>query len=210
MVYDFDKIVDRSDNHAAKYDERLKKFGRADVLPLWVADMDFTTAQPIIDALVARAQQGLWGYTARPDSYNEAMCDWQRRRKGLVIDPALVSHALGVVPALSALVRVFTQPGDGVLIQTPVYNEFYDVVEAWDRKVVENKLLEQGGKWSVDFDDFERKLDEVSLFILCSPHNPLGMVFSREDLSRMAELCLKKKVLIISDEIHSDLVFFRP
>ena len=141
MKYDFDKVVDRTGNRAAKYDERTKKFGTDQVIPLWIADMDFQTAQPIIDALTARAQEGIWGYTSRPASYFQAICGWQQRRNGWTIDQNLVSWSLGVVPALSALVRLFTPDGSKVLIQTPVYSEFYDVTEAWNRTVVENQLV---------------------------------------------------------------------
>ncbi len=208
MIYDFDTPVDRSENHAAKYDERLKKFGREDVIPLWIADMDFRTAQPVIDALTARAQQGLWGYTARPDSYFDAICDWQRRRNGWEIDRSLLSWSLGVVQSLSAIVKNFTPEGGNVLIQTPVYSEFYDVTEAWDRTVLENPLIEENGRWHVDYDDLERKLRQADLFIFCSPHNPLGILWSREEVERIARLCLKYKVLMVSDEIHADLVFW--
>lgn len=207
MKYDFDKVVDRSRNHAAKYDERIKKFGTDKVIPLWIADMDFKTAQPIIDALTARAQEGVWGYTSRPDSYFDAICGWQQRRNGWTIDKNLISWSLGVVPALSAIVRLFTPDGSKVLIQTPVYSEFYDVTEAWNRTVVENQLVEKDGKWTIDWADFEAKLPQVSMFLLCSPHNPLGIVWTREELTRMAELCHKYNVLLVSDEIHSDLVF---
>lgn len=208
MIYDFDTPVDRSENHAAKYDERLKKFGREDVIPLWIADMDFRTAQPVIDALTTRAQQGLWGYTARPDSYFDAICDWQRRRNGWEIDRSLLSWSLGVVQSLSAIVKNFTPEGGNVLIQTPVYSEFYDVTEAWDRTVLENPLIEENGRWRVDYDDLERKLRQADLFIFCSPHNPLGILWSREEVERIARLCLKYKVLMVSDEIHADLVFW--
>ena len=207
MKYDFDKVVDRTGNRATKYDERTKKFGTDQVIPLWIADMDFQTAQPIIDALTARAQEGIWGYTSRPASYFQAICGWQQRRNGWTIDQNLVSWSLGVVPALSALVRLFTPDGSKVLIQTPVYSEFYDVTEAWNRTVVENQLVEKDGKWTIDWADFEAKLPQVSMFLLCSPHNPLGIVWTREELTRMAGLCRKHNVLLVSDEIHSDLVF---
>jgi len=207
MKYNFDEVIDRSNNHAAKYDERKKKFGTDDVIPLWIADMDFRTAQPVIDALKARAQEGIWGYTSRPDSYFESICNWQLRRNGWKIDKNLISWSLGVVPALSSIIKTFTEPGDKVMIQTPVYPEFYDVVEAWDLDVVENQLIENDGKWSIDFDDFEKKIHEVKMFLLCSPHNPLGIVWNREDLMRMAELCIANEVLLVSDEIHSDLIF---
>lgn len=207
MKYNFDEVIDRNGNRAAKYDERIKKFGNADVIPLWVADMDFKTAQPIIDAMKEKAEEGIWGYTSRPDSYFESVCGWQKRRNGWDIDVSLMSWSLGVVPALSAIVKVFSEPGDSVMIQTPVYSEFYDVTEAWGRTVLENRLVEKDGVWSIDFEDFEEKAKQAKMFLLCSPHNPLGIVWSREDLTRMAEICIRHKVLLVSDEIHSDLVF---
>ncbi len=207
MKYDFDQVVDRSKNRSAKYDERKKKFGREDVIPLWVADMDFKTAQPVIDAMKARAEEGIWGYTSRPDSYFDAVCGWQKRRNGWEIDRSMLSFSVGVVPSLSSMVFVFTEPGDKVLIQTPVYSEFYDVTESWGREVIENPMVEKDGVWSVDFEDFEKKAKEAKLFFLCSPHNPLGIVWTREELTRMCEICIANDVLIVSDEIHSDLIF---
>ncbi len=207
MKYEFDTVIDRSGNRAAKYDERLKKFGTEDVIPLWIADMDFRTAQPIIDALKARAEEGIWGYTARPDSYFAAIRGWQKRRNGWDIDQRLMSFSLGVVQTLSACVRLFTPEGGSVLIQTPVYSEFYDMTEAWERTVVENPLVEKDGKWTVDWADFEEKLARSDLFILCNPHNPLGIVWTAEELRRMGELCEKYRVPMVSDEIHSDLIF---
>ncbi|HJB99629.1 MAG TPA: PatB family C-S lyase [Candidatus Flavonifractor merdavium] len=207
MKYNFDAVVDRKDNCAAKYDERVKKFGTDQVIPLWVADMDFQTAQPIIDALTARAQEGVWGYTSRPDWYFEAIRGWQKRRNNWEIDPSLMSFSLGVVQSISAMVRLFTPEGGSVLIQTPVYSEFYDMTEAAGRKVVENHFVERGGKWEMDWADFEAKLEQVDLFLLCNPHNPLGIVWTPEELRRMAELCMKHHVMLFSDEIHSDLIF---
>jgi cystathionine beta-lyase len=207
MRYDFDRVIDRSGNHAAKYDERRKKFGTEDVIPLWIADMDFRTAQPIIDALAARAQEGIWGYTARPDSYFDAIRAWQKRRNGWDMDPALMSFSLGVVQTISACVKLFTPEGGSVLIQTPVYSEFYDMAEAWNRSVLENRLVERDGKWSVDWADFQDKLRRADLFLLCNPHNPLGIVWTPEELRRMVELCMEHHVPVVSDEIHSDLIF---
>lgn len=207
MKYDFDRIVDRSRNRAAKYDERVKKFGTEDVIPLWVADMDFQTAQPIIDACRKKAEEGIWGYTSRPESYFEAVRDWELRRNEWETDTSLMSWSLGVVPALSAIVKIFSEEGDKVMIQTPVYSEFYDVTEAWGRQVVENQIVEREGKWTIDFEDFEKKAKEVKIFLLCSPHNPLGIVWTPEELRRMAEICIRNQVLLVSDEIHSDLIF---
>ena len=208
MKYNFDEIIDRSNNRSSKYDEREKKFGTSDVIPLWVADMDFRTAQPIIDACKAKAEEGIWGYTSRPASYFEAVQQWELRRKHWKPDISLMSWSLGVVPALSAIVKIFSQEGDKVLIQTPVYSEFYDVVEAWDRTVVENKLVQmEDGQWKIDFQDFEEKVKQCRIFLLCNPHNPLGIVWDPEDLRKMAQLCIANGTLLVSDEIHSDLIF---
>ena len=190
MKYNFDEVIDRSANRSAKYDERVKKFGTADVIPLWVADMDFRTAQPIIDACKAKAEEGIWGYTSRPDSYFEAVQQWEVRRNNWKPDTALMSWSLGVVPSLSAIVKLFSKDGDKILIQTPVYSEFYDVTEAWGRTVVENKLVEENGSWHVDFDDFAAKVKACSIFLLCNPHNPLGIVWDAAYLRKMAELCI--------------------
>ena len=207
MKYDFDEIIDRSNNRAAKYDERVEKFGTSEVIPLWIADMDFRTAQPIIDACKRKVEEGIWGYTSRPDSYFKAVQEWQKRRNQWDVDVSLMSWSLGVVPAMSAIVKVFSHIGDKILIQTPVYSEFYDVTEAWERKVVENQLVEKDGKWYIDFEDFEKKAKECKIFLLCNPHNPLGIVWKQEELKRMAEICIANDVLLVSDEIHSDLIF---
>lgn len=209
MKYNFDEIIDRSNNFAAKYDERKKKFGTDDILPLWIADMDFKTAQPIIDVLEERARQGIFGYTYRPDSYYEAICEWQLNRNDRAIDKSMISFSPGVVPSMSVLVRELTEPTDCVLIQTPVYSEFYDVVENWGRKVIENPLIEQEGKYSIDFDDLEEKLSmKPKLFIFCNPHNPVGRVWTKEELKCVVELCIKYNVIMIADEIHSDLILW--
>ena len=207
MQYDFDQVVDRTKNLSAKYDERVKKFGTDDVIPLWIADMDFRTAQPVIDALKARAEEGIWGYTARPASYFEAVKNWQKRRNGWDTDTALMSFSPGVVQTLSVMIRLYTPQNGNVLIQTPVYGEFYDMTELAGRHVIENQLVEQNGTWTVDWADFEEKLRSADIFLLCNPHNPLGIVWTEEELRRMMELCLKHHVLVVSDEIHSDLIF---
>lgn len=207
LKYDFDTVVDRTHNLSIKYDRRLEKFGNDQVIPLWVADMDFKTAQPVIDALTRRAQEGIWGYTARPERYYEAVMDWQRRRHNWTIRREQLSWTPGVVPALYALVELFTPPRSKVLIQTPVYPNFYTAAERCGRTVLESPLVERDGQWSVDWADFEDKLSQASLFLLCSPHNPLGRVWTREELTRMTDLCRKHRVLLVSDEIHADLIF---
>ena len=185
MQYDFDQVVDRSKNLSAKYDERVKKFGTDDVIPLWIADMDFRTAQPVIDALKARAEEGIWGYTARPASYFEAVKNWQKRRNGWNTDTALMSFSPGVVQTLSVMIRLYTPQNGNVLIQTPVYGEFYDMTELAGRHVIENQLVEQDGAWTVDWADFEEKLRSADIFLLCNPHNPLGIVWTEEELRRL-------------------------
>ena len=207
LKYDFDTVVDRTHNLSIKYDRRLEKFGNDQVIPLWVADMDFKTAQPVIDALTRRAQEGIWGYTARPERYYEAVMDWQRRRHNWTIRREQLSWTPGVVPALYALVELFTPPRSKVLIQTPVYPNFYTAAERCGRTVLESPLVARDGQWSVDWVDFEDKLSQASLFLLCSPHNPLGRVWTREELTRMTDLCRKHRVLLVSDEIHADLIF---
>ena len=169
--------------------------------------MDFRTAQPIIDACIKKAQEGIWGYTSRPDSYFEAVQEWEKKRNQWDVDPSLMSWSLGVVPAMSAMIQLFSHVGDKILIQTPVYSEFYDIIESQNRVVVENLLQEKDGVWSIDFDDFKEKAKECKIFLLCNPHNPLGMVWTAEELKKMADICIEEDVLLISDEIHSDLIF---
>lgn len=207
MKYNFDEVIDRSNNRSSKYDERKKKFGTEDVIPLWVADMDFKTAKPIIDACKNKAEEGIWGYTSRPESYFEAVKDWEKKRNDWNVDTKFMSWSLGVVPAMSAIINIFSKKGDKVMIQTPVYSEFYDITEALEREVVENQLVEKNGVWTIDFKDFEQNVKSCSIFLLCNPHNPLGIVWEIEELKKMAEICIKNNVLIISDEIHSDLIF---
>ena len=209
MKYNFNEVVDRSNNFAAKFDERERKFGTSDVIPLWIADMDFKVAKPITDAIIKRAEQGIFGYTSRPNSYYEAFCDWQRIRNNWMVDKDLISFSPGVVPSLSVIIREFSDKNDKILIQTPVYPEFYDVIESWDRVVIENQLSENDGIYSIDFNDFEEKLKQhPKIFIFCSPHNPVGRVWSQKELQRITELCLQYNVMIISDEIHSDLILW--
>lgn len=209
MQYNFDTLIDRHHNHAAKYDEMEAKFGTGDLLPLWVADMDFPAPQPILDAIYAKADQRVFGYTTRPDSYFEAFAQWQKKRHNWEADAKLMSHCHGVVPALSTCVYEFTKPGDSVLVQTPVYAEFFDVIEAWDRTILKNPLREDSEKgYVMDFTDFEEKLKQrPALFIFCNPHNPVGRVWTREEIGKVVALCDRYGVRIVSDEIHGDLVW---
>ena len=207
MKYDFDQVIERSGTRCSKYDERIKKFGTEDVIPLWVADMDFKTAQPIIDACVKKAEEGIWGYVSRPASYFEAVQDWEREYYGWEPDTALMSWCIGVVQTMAALMKIYTMPGDKVLIQTPVYSEFYDIPEAIGRVIVESPMQQTADGWHVDFEDFEKKAEQCKVFLLCNPHNPLGKVWEKAELEKMVRICMKHHVMVISDEIHSDLIF---
>lgn len=209
MKYDFDEIMDRSNNYSAKYDELKDKFGRDDIIPLWIADMDFQVAKPITDAMKKRNEQGIFGYTSRPDSYFESICQWQKNRNNWEIDKELIGFNLGVVPALCTAIKEFSEKKDKVLFLTPVYSEFFDAVENWDREVLTSPLILEDNRYVIDFEDFEEKLKQgPKLFILCSPHNPVGRVWTKEELQKMGDLCLKHKVMVLSDEIHSDLMLW--
>lgn len=208
MTYQFDAVVDRSGNHSAKYDERKKKFGTEDVIPLWIADMDFKTAQPIVDALTARAQEGIWGYTSRPDSYFEAIRGWQKRRNGWDIRPDWVLYTPGVNMALVCGIELYTQPGDRVIVQSPVYYPYYDYIRRTGREIAFAPLVEREGRYEMDFGALERLARDprTKFMILCSPHNPVGRCWTREELERVGRICLEHGVMLAVDEIHGDLI----
>lgn len=212
MKYNFDEIIDRKNNHSVKYREIDKKFGvdkDSDIIPLWIADMDFKTAQPIIDAIQKKAEHGIFGYVYRPNEYFESFINWQKRRYNWEPKKELVSFSIGVVPTLGSLVQIFSKPNDKILIQTPVYSEFYDINEDNKRIVIENRFIEKDGKYSLDLVDLENKLKEKPKFLIfCNPHNPLGKVWTYDELKAIGDLCIKYGVTVISDEIHSDLTLW--
>ncbi|SEP30369.1 MalY/PatB family protein [Propionispora vibrioides] len=208
MKYDFDTVIDRTNNFAAKYDEIGLKFGREDLVPLWVADMDFRTAEPIIEAIRQRAEQGIFGYTSRPKSYFAAVSEWLSRRHGWSADPSLMLHSPGVVPSLSMMIQHFTEPGDKIIIQSPVYYPFFDVVRSHGRQLLENPLKNVNGRYEMDYDHLaELAAQGAKYLLLCSPHNPVGRVWHKDELVRLGQLCLRHGVTVIADEIHSDLVY---
>lgn len=209
MPYDFDSIIDRSNTFAIKYDLAAARKKPADSIKLWVADMDFPTAPCIQDALADFARHGIFGYSCPDARYYEAIRNWFRTRHGFVIEDEWIVNTPGVVFALSAAIRAFTKEGEGVLIQRPVYYPFSNTIAALNRRIVNNPLVIKNGRYEIDFDDFERKIvdEQVRLFILCSPHNPVGRVWSRQELERISGICLKYDVLVVSDEIHSDITF---
>lgn len=207
---DFDRVVDRHQTDCLKYDFAVRRGKPKDVLPLWVADMDFPTSSYVLDALQERVAHGIFGYTESGESYFEAAAEWMERRHGWQVKPEWLVKTPGVVFGLAMAVKAFTDEGDSVLIQQPVYYPFTEVVADNDRRVVSSDLvLGADGRYHIDFEDFEKKIVEnhVKLFLLCSPHNPVGRVWRREELLRIGELCLKHGILVVSDEIHQDFVF---
>lgn len=208
MSYNFDEIVDRSNNYAAKFQEAELHYGTNNVIPLWIADMDFRTAPCIVDAIKERADQGIFGYTWRTPKYFEAIAAWQQKRNGWLPDISKMAFAPGVVPGMRMVLTMFTQPGDKVLIQQPVYHPFADVVNNTGRQLVVSPLKrDENGYYTMDLEDFEAKAkDGAKYFILCNPHNPVGRCWTREELKQVGDICVKYGVEIISDEIHSDLM----
>ncbi|MDR7315527.1 MalY/PatB family protein [Brevibacillus nitrificans] len=207
MRYDFDKVINRLNTASVKWDEVDRIFGDKDLLPLWVADMDFQVPAPVTDALRERVEHGIFGYTERPESYYEAVIGWMERRHEWSVQKEWICHCPGVVPALSYLVQVFTEPGDKVIIQPPVYHPFTSVVTDNGREVVHNPLKYEQGRYFMDFEDLRQKMDpSVKLLILCNPHNPGGRVWTKEELTELGNICLENNVMVISDEIHGDLI----
>ena len=209
MPYDFNTVTDRRNTNAIKTDLAAARGKPADVLPLWVADMDFPTAPEILDALHAKVSHGIFGYSCLGDGFYAAVRDWQKKEHDFDIDSRWIVTTPGVVFAISCAIKAFTGEGDSVIIQTPVYYPFKNMIELNNRNVVTSSLFERDGKWRIDFDDFEHKIVESNarLFILCSPHNPVGRVWTREELMRLSEICLRHNVIVFSDEIHNDFAF---
>lgn len=208
MVFDFDKEINRYNTGSYKWDEAEKIFGDRDILPMWTADMDFKSPPFVIDAMKLRAEHGVFGYTVKTESYNEAVVDWMNRRHNWNIEKDWICFSPGIAPALSFIVQAFTKPGDKIVIQPPVYYPFHSVVEQNERELVCNPLKLEDGKYVMDFDDLRSKLDsQVKLLILCSPHNPGGRVWTKEEQIELGEICLEHNVLVVSDEIHFDLIF---
>lgn len=205
MIYNFDEIIPRRHTNSVKWDEATQD----DIIPLWVADMDFRVLPQITDALRQRVDHGVFGYTHVPDSYYESVIRWFKDRHGLQgVKQSDIIYTSGVVPAISAIVRGLTLPGDKVLVQTPVYNCFFSSIRNQGCIVEENHLIYQDNTYVVDWDDFEKKCADsrVRIFLLCNPHNPAGRVWKKEELLRMGEICRKHNVFVISDEIHCELV----
>ena len=207
MKFNFDKIIDRTNNFSAKWSEMNKNFGTNNLLPMWVADMDFLTAPCVMEALKDRLEQGIFGYTTRPSSYNESIVNWLDNRFSWKINQEWLMFSPAVITSISLLIQNLTQKNDKIMIQEPVYSPFHSIVESNERSLVISPLVKlDDGSYVMDYEDIEAKIKDVKIFILCNPHNPVGRVWTREELTRLGEICLKHNVLVISDEIHSDII----
>lgn len=206
----FDEIVDRKGTDCLKYDFSVRRGLPEDVLPLWVADMDFKTSSYIEDALTERIGHAIFGYSEMEKEYFDAVAGWMRRRHNWEINPRWLVKTPGVVFAIAMAVKAFTDPGDNILIQQPLYYPFYETIENNGRVAVSSDLhIGSDNRYHIDFEDFEQKIidNKIKLFLLCNPHNPTGRVFSRDELTRLGDICLKHNVIVVSDEIHNDFVY---
>ena len=205
MKYDFDEIIPRRGTNSYKWDSA----GDADILPMWVADMDFRTAPPVVEALRKRVEHGIFGYVRVPDAYYAAVTNWFARRHDWQIEKEWIIYTTGVVPALSAVIKALTVPGDKVMVQTPVYNCFFSSIRNNGCGMIANPLIYRNGTYQIDFADLEQKAADpnVKVLLLCNPHNPAGRVWTKQELTRLGEICLRNDVWVVSDEIHCELVF---
>lgn len=213
-MYDFDKIIERGKTADLKWNkEGIRRFlgveADGETLPMWIADMDFQTAPCIIEALRNRADFGIFGYVGPTDSYYDAVCWWMKKRHGWNVEKDWIVTTAGIIPAINTAVRAFTGEGDSVVIQTPVYHQFRETIELTGRTAVENPLTEINGRYVMDFEGLDclTRRPDVKMLLLCSPHNPVGRVWDRDELRQLGEICERNHVLVLSDEIHSDIVY---
>lgn len=206
---DFNEVIDRKNSDSLKFDFAKEKGLPEDVLPLWVADMDFKAPPGVIEALQKSLDRGIFGYSDTKDDYYETVAAWFKKRFGFTYEKEWLIKTPGIVFALANAVRALTEKGDNVIIQPPVYYPFFNVIRNNHRNIIENPLVCKDGKFYIDFEDFEKKIvdNNVKLFILCSPHNPVSRVWTREELQKLGEICLKHNVYVVADEIHCDFVF---
>lgn len=205
----FDEIIDRKNTNSLKYDFAIERGRPEDILPLWVADMDFKVADEITDAITKVVSHGIYGYTDSKDDYFDALKNWYLTNYSWKIKKEWLVKTPGVVYAIATAIRAFTNPGDAIIIQQPVYYPFFKMIQLNDRVVVNSPLVNHDGFYEMNFEEFEQKIidNKVKVFILCSPHNPVGRVWTTAELTRIGEICLKHNVLVISDEIHSDFIY---
>lgn len=207
--YDFDTVIDRSNTNSIKYDFGMERKGREDLLPLWVADMDFQLPKSVIEDVISRAEHGIFGYTDPKGSYYDVLAQWFERQYDFSMKQEWNTITPGVVYAIVQAIRAFTDPGDAVIIQQPVYYPFAEAIIMNERKMINNQLSYENGRYTINYKEFEEKIikHEVKIFILCNPHNPVGRVWTKEELLRIGDICLRHDVLVIADEIHCDFVY---
>lgn len=208
MKYDFDVVINRKGSGSVKWDRAEQLFKIKDILPMWVADMDFRSPEPVIKALKKVAERGIFGYTTVPDSYYNALIGWMKKRHQWEIQREWIVLTTGVVPAIRLLVKAFTQPGDQVIVQTPVYYPFFDAIKDNNCEILDNPLLLKGEQYTMNLADLEKKITtRTKMILLCSPHNPISRVWTKKELKRLGDLCIRNNILVVSDEIHGDLVY---
>ena len=206
-MWNFDEPVNREGTNCIKYDLREDTFGMKSIIPMWVADMDFRTPDFIVSAMQERLNHPIYGYTFRPPEYFSSIMQWHEKRHKWKIEKEWICFTPGVVPALNICTLAFTRPGDSIIVQPPVYFPFFSAVGSHNRKLVYNQLIQSEEGWKMDFDALEKIIDSSTrMIIISNPHNPIGRVWSQNELSRLAEICIRNKILIVSDEIHCDLV----
>lgn len=205
--YNFDKIINRHHTDCFKWDLCDQRFHGKDLLPLWVADMDFECAPAINESIKKRTEHGLYGYTFQPQKLTDAILKWNKKRHHWEVDSDSIVYSSGVVPSLILAIHAFSNPGDKIIIQSPVYYPFFDIVPKNNRTLIINPLKKQAHHYEMDFDHLRSVIKEAKLFLLCSPHNPVGRVWKKEELLELGKICLENDVLIVSDEIHADIVY---
>jgi cystathionine beta-lyase len=207
MIWNFDENVEREGTFCVKYDLRKEIFGKHDVIPMWVADMDFKTPEFVITAIRKRLDHEICGYSFRPPEYFTTISAWMKNRHGWIIDNDWICFSPGIVPALNFCTLAYTKPGDSIIVQPPVYFPFFSAVEAHGRKLIFNNLKESDGKYRMDFEQLMKIITpDTRMIMISNPHNPVGRIWTREELETLADICLRNNILILSDEIHSDLV----
>ena len=210
MIYDFDEVIDRHNTGSSKWDNVGVRVGNPDALPMWVADTDFRCPKPVVDAVIKRAQHPVYGYPFVTPDFYEATVEWVKRRHGWELDPEWIVFATGIVPVFNTMIQALTQEGDQIIISRPVYHPFGFAVEDNHREISDNSLIYKDGHYTIDFDDLRRRAEnpKAKLMIVSSPHNPVGRAWTEEELYKISEICAENGVVVICDEIHSDLMLY--
>ena len=207
MKYDFDEIIERRGTHSIKFDSMQELWGRNDLIPMWVADMDFRTPSFIVEAIRKRVEHEIFGYTKPSNEYFNSIIRWVDKRYGMKVCKEQIQYVAGIVPGIHHAVCALSEKGDKIMIQPPVYHPFKQVIEGTGRCVVQSPLILRDGRYCMDFDSMRKQIQGCKLYILCNPHNPGGVVWSREELETVADICKESGVIVISDEIHADMTF---